>query len=428
VDRLVGYVPTQGELYDVRWLLAGKTEDEKYIPGFFDKGSFTEVLGGWAKSVVAGRARLGGIPLGVIAVEPRITNVIIPADPANPDSKEIIKPRPPLVWFPDSSFKTAQVISDLTAEDIPLMIFANWRGFSGGMTDMFDEILKFGSMIVDSLRHYSQPVFVYLPPFATLRGGAWAVLDSQVNKSVIEMYAAPSARGGVLEAEGTAEIKFKQANLVKSMRRLDDKLKALVTARDEAALQVGSDSDAQERLAGLEAEIAARQESLLPYYHTVGTHFCDLHDTPGRMKAKGVIREIVDWPQSRSYFYWRLRRRLAEDALARSIEVALKDPLASTQAEDRDTVWAKANELIQSWQAADLKLAENADNLDDKKAVEWHSINQASINKRVEGLRVNQVRAFSTDENFMGQLTTLVADLTQEQRAVLIQAVQRRIA
>jgi hypothetical protein len=28
------------------------------------------------------------------------------------------------------------------------MIFANWRGFSGGQRDMFDEVLKFGSMIV----------------------------------------------------------------------------------------------------------------------------------------------------------------------------------------------------------------------------------------------------------------------------------------
>ena len=29
-------------------------------PGFFDKGSFTEYLADWGKSVVVGRARLGG--------------------------------------------------------------------------------------------------------------------------------------------------------------------------------------------------------------------------------------------------------------------------------------------------------------------------------------------------------------------------------
>jgi hypothetical protein len=38
---------------------------------------------------------------------------------------------------------------------------------------MFNEILKFGAYIVDAIREYMQPVFVYLPPLAELRGGAW---------------------------------------------------------------------------------------------------------------------------------------------------------------------------------------------------------------------------------------------------------------
>ena len=37
------------------------------------------------------------------------------------------------VWYPDSAFKTAQAIEDMNREDLPLFIFANWRGFSGGM-------------------------------------------------------------------------------------------------------------------------------------------------------------------------------------------------------------------------------------------------------------------------------------------------------
>ena len=36
------------------------------------------------------------------------------------------------------------------------MIFANWRGFSGGTRDMYGEVLKFGSFIVDNLRNYKQ--------------------------------------------------------------------------------------------------------------------------------------------------------------------------------------------------------------------------------------------------------------------------------
>lgn len=48
-------------------------------------------------------------------------------------------------------------------------------------------------------------------------------------------------------------------------------------------------------------------------------HFADLHDTPGRMQAKGVIRRQVDWSASRSFFFYRLRRRLAEFELAHNI-------------------------------------------------------------------------------------------------------------
>lgn len=84
----------------------------------------------------------------------------------------------------DSAFKTAQAIEDMIAEDIPLFIFANWRGFSGGMQDMVDEVLKYGSYIVDKLAVYKRPIFVYLPPHATLRGGAWVVVDPTINEEV----------------------------------------------------------------------------------------------------------------------------------------------------------------------------------------------------------------------------------------------------
>ena len=84
-------------------------EDGSWESGFFDKDSFQETLGGWAQTVVTGRARLapvyvymymslwstllhvlgrlGGIPCGVIAVETRAVECLNPADPANPDSE-----------------------------------------------------------------------------------------------------------------------------------------------------------------------------------------------------------------------------------------------------------------------------------------------------------------------------------------------------
>ena len=42
-------------------------------------------------------------------------------------------------------------------------------------------LLQAGSLIVENLRTYRQPVIIYLPPGAELRGGAWVVIDGQIN-------------------------------------------------------------------------------------------------------------------------------------------------------------------------------------------------------------------------------------------------------
>ena len=53
--------------------------------------SFVEVLGGWAKTVVVGRGRLGGIPMGVIVTENRTSEATKPADPADATSREKVR-------------------------------------------------------------------------------------------------------------------------------------------------------------------------------------------------------------------------------------------------------------------------------------------------------------------------------------------------
>lgn len=223
ISRPVDFIPTKSP-YDPRWMLAGRkspTNPSIWESGFFDKGSWDEIMSAWARTVITGRARLGGVPVGVIAVETRTVETEIPADPANVKSEERILQQAGQVWYPDSSYKTSEVIKDFNQEELPLIIFANWRGFSGGMKDMYDEILKFGSYIVDGLVAYKQPVLVYLPPNSELRGGAWAVLDSTINSRYMETYSDPEARGGVLEPEGTVEIKYKDKDLVLTIHRLD---------------------------------------------------------------------------------------------------------------------------------------------------------------------------------------------------------------
>jgi acetyl-CoA carboxylase/biotin carboxylase 1 len=263
----------------------------------FDKGSFVEVQTAWARSVIAGRARLGGIPTGVIVVETRQTHYYQPADPADPESQTVSRPQAGQVWYPDSAYKTAQAIMDFNREGLPLVILANWRGFSGGQRDMFNEILKFGSYIVDALREYKQPVFVYLPPRAELRGGAWVVVDSRINPDQIEMYADPTARGGVLEPSGTTEIKFRHNALFEMMLRTDD------AARSIAA-------DTRSTKEQIKAQLMDHFNSVKPTLLQVANTFADMHDTPERMKFTGAIRDIVEWSHARQFFYERLQARL----------------------------------------------------------------------------------------------------------------------
>jgi acetyl-CoA carboxylase/biotin carboxylase 1 len=167
-----------------------------------DHGSHT---GGWAQTIVTGRGRLNGIPVAVIAAETRSIERVDPADPANESSTENRVSLAGTVWFPDSSRKTATAIEDANREGLPLIIFANFRGFSGGMSDMAQAILKEGAKIVDGLSGYKHPVVVYLVPNGELRGGAWVVLDPSINPEHMTMFVDNESRGGVLEPEGIVE-------------------------------------------------------------------------------------------------------------------------------------------------------------------------------------------------------------------------------
>ena len=39
---------------------------------------------------------------------------------------------------------------------------------------------------MESLRTYRQPVMVYMPPGSELRGGAWVVIDGQINAQQVD--------------------------------------------------------------------------------------------------------------------------------------------------------------------------------------------------------------------------------------------------
>ncbi len=227
---------------------------------------------------------------------------------------------------------------------------------------MYEQVIKFGAYIVDALREYRQPVIIYIPPNGELRGGAWVVVDPTINERYMEMYADTESRGGVLEPEGTVEIKYRVKDLVKSIHRLDDKcielkdkIKALqVTVNDSTknSEQNSTEKDkvaaSKEQIAQLEKQLETREKYLTPVYHQIAVQFADLHDTPGRMLNKKVIKSIIEWRTSRKFFYWRLRRLLVQDHLIKEIIASSRSELTFLDAKDLLKTWFEEAHLAKS--------------------------------------------------------------------------------
>jgi acetyl-CoA carboxylase/biotin carboxylase 1 len=198
------------------------------------------------------------------------------------------------------------------------------------------------------------------------------VLDASINASVMEMYAAKgTARGGVLEANGAASVKYRSKELIATMHRFDEKLKSL-----DAQLAESKDDHVKGKL---HLEISNREQALLPVYEQISVQFCELHDTPGRMKAVGVIEKEVEWETSRSFFYWRLRRKLAEFDLRKQLIDA-----AQVGRGVKALRPLQATTVIKNWFLESPNMNETSWN-DDKVVLAWMAGNYGELEKRILG-------------------------------------------
>jgi acetyl-CoA carboxylase/biotin carboxylase 1 len=185
------------------------------------------------------------------------------------------------------------------------------------------------------------------------------------------MYAsAGTARGGVLEANGAASVKYRTKDLILTMHRLDDELKSLDA-------KLAGESLSASEIAGIKEAISSRERSLLPVYEQISVQFCELHDTPGRMKAVGVIEREVEWRQARSFFYWRLRRKLAEFDLRKQL---IQAAAVGRGVEAPTPVEASAT--IEQWFVETSGMTKE-DWQNDKKVLSWMADCHAELEKKV---------------------------------------------
>lgn len=215
--------------------------EREILENLIDSDTFKEYKTSYSSNIIIGRGKINGKSLGIISTESdSIRNGVC-------ITKNVL--------FPDSSDKIAQSIKDFSHESLNILIIANFKGFSGGKKEMEENVLKYGSEIVRSLKHCKTKVIIYIPPNGQVRGGSWVVFDKNIN-SLITIYAHPNSEVGILQPDGICELKFKEKERIEVFSRLK-----------------------------------------LPYSHEngfrLGVEFCKLHDNIARMYINEMVDDII---------------------------------------------------------------------------------------------------------------------------------------
>ena len=179
------------------------------------------------------------------------------------------------------------------------------------------------------------------------------------------MYADEDGRGGVLEPEGIVGLKFRRDRQLETMARLDPTYAELKTRLSDKTLSTDKQSE-------IKVKMTARESLLLPIYSQISLQFADLHDRAGRMKAKDVIRQPLQWKNARRFFYWRLRRLLNEESLIRK--------MATTSTRDSVTRQSSLARL-QAW----CNIPDFGNN--DRAVATWYEENRKSVQAKIDVLK-----------------------------------------
>jgi len=191
------------------------------------------------------------------------------------------------------------------------------------------------------------------------------VVDPTINPQMMEMYADEESRGGVLEPEGMVGLKYRKERQLETMARLDPAYGELKRRLLEKGLTAQEQTEIKNKM-------TERENLLLPVYMQIALQYSDLHDRAGRMRAKGVIRQPLQWAQARRFFYWRLRRRLNEEYVLKRMASA-----QSSELQNR----SQNLKLAEAWSGIP-KFAS-----DDMSVALWYEENRKIISEKIEAMK-----------------------------------------
>ncbi len=151
-----------------------------------DRGSFLETQKTFACNAITGLARMGGMPVGIVAQEPSVMAGVIDIDAAD---------------------KISRFVHMCDAFNIPLVTFVDSPGFLPGVDQEHRGIIRHGAKVLYAYSVASVPKVSIVTRKAY--GGAYVVMSSKYMGCDVN-YAWPSAEIAVMGPEGAANILYRK--------------------------------------------------------------------------------------------------------------------------------------------------------------------------------------------------------------------------
>ncbi|MBE3038522.1 MAG: acyl-CoA carboxylase subunit beta [Chloroflexi bacterium] len=151
-----------------------------------DQGSWLEIQPGFADNALVGLARLGGIPVGILAQEPSVKAGCIDMDAAD---------------------KMTRFVRFCDCFNLPLVTFVDSPGFLPGVDQEHRGIIRHGAKLLYAYSEATAPKISIITRKAY--GGAYIVMNSKPLGADLA-FAWPSAEIAVMGAEGAANILYRR--------------------------------------------------------------------------------------------------------------------------------------------------------------------------------------------------------------------------
>jgi propionyl-CoA carboxylase beta chain len=150
-----------------------------------DDGAFVEVHASYAGNMVVGFARLGGMPVGIVANQPAVLAGVLDIT---------------------ASIKAARFIRFCDCFNLPVVTFVDVPGFLPGVAQEHGGIIRHGAKLLFAYCEATVPKLTVITRKAY--GGAYDVMSSKHIRGDLNL-AWPSAEIAVMGAKGAVEILFK---------------------------------------------------------------------------------------------------------------------------------------------------------------------------------------------------------------------------